>query len=129
MNFIEVTLNGNRLNDGKGFDIVIPEGKRKVLDELGYQGKRLTFGIRPEDIASIRNGADTTSNAIVKAEVVISELLGSDSVLYCKLGEQEFSARVSATDYLAPGSTVDLALNVSKGHFFDAQTGKRIALR
>lgn len=128
MNFIEVTLSGDRLTDGKGFDIAIPAGYRKLLDEKGYQGKKLTFGIRPEDISSDLISQESYPDARVRAEVVISELLGSDSVLYCKLGEQEFSARVSATDYLAPGSTVELALNVSKGHFFDLETGKRIKL-
>ncbi|MFA9467864.1 ABC transporter ATP-binding protein [Streptococcus sp. E24BD] len=126
MNFIEVILDGDRLTDGRGFDIAIPQGKRKLLDELGYQGKKLTFGIRPEDISSDLISQESYSEAKIRAEVVISELLGSDSILYCKLGEQEFSARVSATDYLAPGSTVDLAINVSKGHFFDIETGKRI---
>ncbi len=125
-NFIEVTLDGDRLTDGRGFDIAIPQGKRKMLDELGYQGKKLTFGIRPEDISSDLISRESYSEAKIRAEVVISELLGSDSILYCKLGDQEFSARVSATDYLAPGSTVDLAINVSKGHFFDIEMGKRI---
>lgn len=126
MNFIEVTLHGDRLTDGKEFDIAIPLGQRKLLDELGYQGKQLTFGIRPEDIASNLISQEAFPDSKVRAEVVISELLGSDSVIYCKLGEQEFSARVSSTDYLSPGSDIDLAFNVSKGHFFDKETGRRI---
>lgn len=126
MNFFEVTLNGDQLTDGQGFEITISEGKRKELDEKGYQGKRLTFGIRPEDVSADLISYDTYPEAIVKAEVVVSELLGSDSVLYCKVGNQEFSARVDASNYLSPGSTIDLALNVAKGHFFDAETQQRI---
>lgn len=127
MNFFEVTLDGDYLNDGQGFSIKIPEGQRKLLDAKGYQGKSLIFGIRPEDIASDLMSLETLTEAVVKAEVVISELLGSDSVLYCRVGAQEFSARVAATDYLAPGETINLALNVAKGHFFDAETSKRIS--
>lgn len=127
MNFINVTLSGDRLTDGKGFDIAIPAGYRKILDEQNYQGKQLTFGIRPEDISANPLSHDAYPDAIVEAEVVISELLGSDSVLYCKTGQQEFSARVTANHYLAPGQRLHLAFNVSKGHFFDNETGQRIS--
>lgn len=126
MNFFEVTLQGDHLTDGKGFEIQITEGQRKLLDSKGYQGKPLTFGIRPEDISSTLISQAAYPDARVNAQVVISELLGSDSVLYCKVGDQEFSARVPATDFLAPGEEIHLTLNVAKGHFFDKETEERI---
>lgn len=126
MNFMDLMLCGNRLIDDAGFDIEIPSGCRKILDEKGYQGKRVTLGIRPEDISSSLISQETFPKACISAEVVISELLGSDSVLYCKVGNQEFAARVLATDHVVSGGVIDLAINVSKGHFFDSETGKRI---
>lgn len=52
MNFFNVHFKGNRISDGKGLDIEIPEGKAKMLKEKGYDDKDLVFGIRPEDIHS-----------------------------------------------------------------------------
>lgn len=126
MNFMDLTLCGNRLIDDAGFDIEIPSGCRKILDEKRYQGKRVTLGIRPEDISSSLISQETFPKACINAEVVISELLGSDAVLYCKVGNQEFAARVLAADHVAAGGSIDLSINVSKGHFFDSETGKRI---
>ena len=47
MNFFNVHFKGNRISDGKGLDIEIPEGKAKMLKEKGYDDKDLVFGIRP----------------------------------------------------------------------------------
>ena len=58
----------------------------------------------------------------VDAEVVVSELLGSETMLYLKLGQTEFAARVDARDFHEPGEKVSLTFNVAKGHFFDAET-------
>ena len=52
MNFFNVHFKGNRISDGKGLNIEIPEGKAKMLKDKGYEDKDLVFGIRPEDIHS-----------------------------------------------------------------------------
>ena len=39
MNFFNVHFKGNRISDGKGLDIEIPEGKAKMLKEKGYDDK------------------------------------------------------------------------------------------
>ena len=41
MNFFNVHFKGNRISDGKGLDIEIPEGKAKMLKEKGYDDKDL----------------------------------------------------------------------------------------
>ncbi len=128
MNFFNVTVNEQTISDGKGFEILLSEGQKKLLESKGYMGKEVIFGIRPEDISSDEIYQDTFPSAVVDSEVVVSELLGSDSVLYCKVGEQEFSARVSARDFLSPGSHIKLTFNVAKGHFFDKETTKRIVM-
>ena len=47
MNFFNVHFKGNRISDGKGLNIEIPEGKAKMLKDKGYEDKDLVFGIRP----------------------------------------------------------------------------------
>lgn len=128
MNFFNVKVDGNRITNSEGLDIVISEGQAKILRETGYQGKEVIFGIRPEDVSSRPIVQEVYPDANVDAEVVVSELLGAETMLYLKLGETEFAARVDARDLHNPGEKVNLTFNVAKGHFFDAETEKRISL-
>ncbi|MCU9533350.1 ABC transporter ATP-binding protein [Streptococcus sp. CSL10205-OR2] len=129
MNFFTVTVGQDSIKDQNNLHLELPLGFKKVLETEGYTNKKVIFGIRPEDISADPIVQDTFPNAIVEAEVVVSELLGSDSILYCRVGEQEFSARVAAHNYLAAGEKIKLAFKVTKGHFFDADTGKRIKIK
>ncbi len=126
MNFFDVTVEGTRIVSEDGLDIAITEGQAKMLKEAGYDGKKVTFGIRPEDISANLLVEETFPNANVEAEVLVSELLGSETMLYVKLGQTEFASRVDARDFHNPGEKVSLTFNVSKGHFFDLETEKAI---
>ena len=126
MNFFEVTLNGNVISNGTGFEMIIPEGQEKLLKKAGYQGQKLWFGIRPEDISAEPIVQDVFPNQIVKAEVVVSELLGAETMLYAKVGDTEFISKVDARDFRQPGEVVDLTFNINKAHFFDINTEERI---
>ncbi|KXT78797.1 ABC transporter ATP-binding protein [Streptococcus sp. DD13] len=126
MNFFEVTLKGNRIEGEGGFSIEIPEGRAKILKDKGYEGKKVIFGIRPEDVSSDHLAQETYVNATVTAEVVVAELLGAETMLYLKYGGFEFAARVDARDFHHPGEKVTLAFNSNKGHFFDIETEEAI---
>ena len=128
MNFFNVKVDGNRITNSEGLDIAISEGQAKILKETGYQGKEVIFGIRPEDVSSRPIVQEVYPDANVDAEVVVSELLGAETMLYLKLGETEFAARVDSRDFHNPGEKVNLTFSVAKGHFFDAETEKRISL-
>ncbi|WP_297817129.1 ABC transporter ATP-binding protein [uncultured Lactobacillus sp.] len=126
MNFFNVHYKDGRISDGKGLNIEIPEGKAKMLEEKGYGDKDIVFGIRPEDIHSEQAFLETWPNAVVKSEVVVSELLGSTIQLYQKVDGTEFVAIVNARDYHKPGDKVEMGFDVNKAHFFDKETTKAI---
>ncbi len=126
MNFFNVHFKGNRISDGKGLDIEIPEGKAKMLKEKGYDDKDLVFGIRPEDIHSEEAFLETWPNQIVESTVVVSELLGSTILLYQKVDGTEFVAIINARDYHTPGDKVRMGFDVNKAHFFDKDTTNAI---
>ena len=128
MNFFNVKVDGNRITNSEGLDIAISEGQAKILKETGYQGNEVIFGIRPEDVSSRPIVQEVYPDANIDAEVVVSELLGAETMLYLKLGGTEFAARVDARDFHNPGEKVNLTFSVAKGHFFDAETEKRISL-
>lgn len=128
MNFFNVTLQDGVITNGEGLKLILPAGKRRVLEDKGYNGKELIFGIRPEDIQSEQIVLDTNPTWAVKAEVVVSELLGAETMLYSKVGGTEFISRVDARDFHSPGEVIDLAFNMNKSHFFDMQSQDVIAI-
>jgi len=125
MNFINVKLIGDRIV-ADGFTLKVPEGALKVLREKGYEGKELIFGIRPEDVNAEPAFLETFPESVVKATISVSELLGSESHLYCQVGKDEFVAKVDARDYLQAGATVELGFDLNKAHFFDVETEKTV---
>lgn len=122
MNFFNVTLKDGVISNGKGLSLHLPEAKRKLLEDKGYNGKELIFGIRPEDIESSQIAIDTYPSSSVKAEVVVSELLGAETMLYTRVDDTEFVSKVDARDFHKPGETVELAFDLNKSHFFDKET-------
>ncbi|MGT2776174.1 ABC transporter ATP-binding protein [Streptococcus hyovaginalis] len=126
MNFFDVTVHEDRLTNADGLDIALPQGQAKILKDKGYLGKEVTFGIRPEDISSKQIVHDTYPNANVTAQVLVSELLGAETMLYVKHGNTEFASRVDARDFHNPGESIVLTFNVAKGHFFDKDTEQAI---
>jgi len=126
MNIFKVKYENQTISLGSDFSLSVPAGQAKVLDAQGYNGKEVYFGIRPEDLHAERVALDTYPDAILKADVTFSELMGADSMLYAKVGDNELVARVNARDYLEPGQVVTLAAEMSKVHFFDATTEDRI---
>ncbi|MFV8115923.1 ABC transporter ATP-binding protein [Streptococcus pluranimalium] len=126
MNFFDVTVHEDRLTNADGLDIALPQGQSKILKDKGYLGKEVTFGIRPEDISSKQIVHDTYPNANVTAQVLVSELLGAETMLYVKHGNTEFASRVDARDFHNPGESIVLTFNVAKGHFFDKDTEQAI---
>ena len=125
MNFITVTLEGNQIV-ANGLRLAVPEGTLKVLREKGYDGKKLIFGIRPEDINTEPAFLETFPDSVVHATISVSELLGSESHLYCQVGDSEFIARVDARDHLETGAGIDLGFDLNKAHFFDFETEKTV---
>ena len=125
MNFINVTLKGDEIV-AQDLSLKVPEGALKVLREKGYEGKKLIFGIRPEDVNAEPAFLETFPESVVKATISVSELLGSESHLYCQVGKDEFVAKVDARDYLQTGATVELGFDLNKAHFFDVETEKTV---
>ena len=122
MNFFDVTYRDGVISDGKGLRLSVPEGRAKILEDQGYNGKQLVFGIRPEDIHSEEAFLETWPEAVIASQVVVSELLGATSQLYQKIDATEFVAIVNARDFNSPGDTVNMGFDLNKAHFFDKES-------
>lgn len=127
MNFFEVTLEDGRLvGPNRDFSLQVPEGNLKGLREKGYEGNKLIFGIRPEDINMEPAFLETFPESVLTAKISVSELLGAESHLYCAVGGSEFVAKVDARDHMNTGSSIKLGFDLNKAHYFDAETENNI---
>jgi len=128
MNIFDAEIKDGKLVIGNT-EITIPEAKRRMLIDEGYDNKVLKFGIRPEDIREEAVFVESALASAFNAEVKVSELLGSEIMLYSELEDQEFISRVDARNELNPGDVVKFAFDMNKGHFFDMDSGERIVTK
>jgi multiple sugar transport system ATP-binding protein len=119
-----------KLEEGKftvnNSSIAIPEGKMKVLRSQGYVGKDIILGVRPEDLHDEPVFIDASQGSTVKATVEVSELTGAETMIYSQFEGQDFVARVDSRTDVTPGQVIELAFDMNKVHFFDAETEVRI---
>jgi multiple sugar transport system ATP-binding protein len=122
MNFItgKVLRNGGLLfTDGK-LRLKIPPAYEKSL--ANFADKDIVFGIRPEDIYDGKDPAALTQKAAAAANVEVVEPMGNEIFIYLNNGLNNLVARINARTEPAIGSQLELAFDMSKAHFFDAQT-------
>ena len=124
MNFLDATVKveGNVANlVVAGKSIPLPAAKSKALIDGGYNGKTVTFGIRPEDVYDSEEflaNAPTTFESKVK----VYELLGAEVYLYFDLDQFPITARVDSRTNARPGDAIKFAFDIDKIHVFDKET-------
>lgn len=128
MNFFNVTYKDGYITNNKQINMEVPAPYQKVLNDRGYNGKELVFGIRPEDIHTEQLMLDAYQANNITATVTVSELLGAETMLYLNADDTEFIARVDKRDYSEAGSEVTIVFDLNKGHFFDKETENVITL-
>ena len=127
MNFFHVIVAKGRIKSADGsFEMPLPEGKYKQLEQLGYEGKEIILGIRPEHLHTENIFLENFPEYIVDVTVSVSELLGSELQLYCKLGSDEIISKVEARDGIKPGDHLRLGFDLNKASFFDVDSENAI---
>ena len=121
MNLIEV-MYADGFIEGNGLRLPVSVPDRKALDEAGYNGKEIIFGIRPEDIKTEQIALDASPETVLEPTITVSELTGAESILYLDFGGKELTAVVDARDYHNPGTSLKVAFNMTKAHYFDLET-------
>ena len=86
----------------------------------GLDGRALTLGVRPEDLALRPPGKG------VPARVELVEPQGADTVVVVRVGEAELLARVDGASGPREGEAVALAFDPARLHLFDTETSARI---
>ncbi|MBY6024285.1 sugar ABC transporter ATP-binding protein [Priestia aryabhattai] len=125
MNFLKGNLSDGKITVGDSV-LAVPEGKMKVLRDQGYVNKEVILGIRPEDFHDEPVFIEASAGTKVTVNVDVSELMGAETMVYAKIGGQDFVARVDARSEVKAQQKLTLALDLNKSHFFDAETESRI---
>lgn len=127
MNFLEgrIVKKDEKLYFAEGmFQARIPEESKKPL--LDYANKRITLGIRPEDIYDRLFLSEAPPENTLKAFLDVVEPMGSESHLHLKTKENRFIAKVPGSQNPGAGQDMDLVFDMSKAHFFDKDTEKTV---
>ena len=129
MNFLDATVvvDGDIANlEIAGHAIPLPPAKSKKLIEGGYDGKIVTFGIRPEDVYDSEMYIETSPASVFESVVKVYELMGAEVFLYFDLEEFPITARVDPRTNARPGDNIRFAIDIEKIHVFDKETEKVI---
>jgi multiple sugar transport system ATP-binding protein len=127
MNFFDATLapeNGDLYVDGGTFRVKVPQEKAQAI--LPYKGKKIIFGIRPDDLHDPQFTPPNITPGKIKAQVDVTELMGNEVFAHMLTGEKSFTCRFDPRTNVRVGDTLDVVLNMDNMHAFDPQTEKTI---
>jgi multiple sugar transport system ATP-binding protein len=108
------------------FQVRINDGMAGKLTGGGYTGKTVVFGSRPEDIQDQQHAPFANPDQTAVATVEVVEPMGAEIYLYLNTGHHSFVARVNPHQKADVGQKLDMAFDMRKCHFFDAQTEQAI---
>ena len=111
-------------------DFEIRLGSRYVDELLGYDGKEVIVGIRPEHIYLEKLVPPTvTEKEVVEGKVDFVEALGSDTIIHVSTGKNILVVKVSGSHHYRIGSSIRIVLDLSHIHLFDKDTEYSILKR
>lgn len=137
MNFLDVDVleeDGTVWLLGQGWRLPLEGYQASKLKDKGYTGKRITLGIRPEDLhqeeCSGKNGSsglDGNGSGWIGAYISVREMLGSEVLLHGNTGDTgQLSARMPASCRVKPGEFLRLYVDMPQIKLFDIQTEENI---
>jgi multiple sugar transport system ATP-binding protein len=105
--------------DGQ-LSVPVPSPQRAAL--ASFAGRRVTLGVRPEDLGSPRAEAQPSPPRL-EAIVELVEPMGAESYVHLRAGRETYIRRADPRSGLQPGQATRPALDVERLHFFDAESG------
>ena len=112
---------------GDNCKVALPENKGRKPEVLAYAGKKVIFGIRPNDIHDEEALIAQYPNQVIESEVDMTELLGADTNLYLNNGDIALTAVVpTGSTTCKMGDKIKLYIDTKKIHLFDYDTEKTI---
>jgi multiple sugar transport system ATP-binding protein len=123
MNFLEGRVEPETGPLFKVGDVTVPLDRYR-FSKGAFHGGAVTLGVRPEHIGFGDNGRAYPFTA--DAEIEIVEPMGSDTLVWTKLGGQPLSFRVEAERHLNVGDKVHIGFDPARASLFDGDSGNRL---
>lgn len=109
--------------DADGVDLLVDKAHMAALQP--YAGKKVVFGIRPEDIHQNATQAPIAGHSIT-ANVEVVEPMGSEIYLYVAVGGASVTARIKSDQEPEVNRPYVVDIAMEKAHYFDVDTEKAI---
>ncbi|ASJ03403.1 glycerol-3-phosphate ABC transporter ATP-binding protein [Thermococcus profundus] len=127
MNFMDATVTHDGFVDFGSFRLKLLPDQVEVLEEKGYLGKEVIFGIRPEDVydaffAQVKIPGENMARALVE----IIENLGGEKIVHLSVEDVLFTGKFPAESKVEEGQEVDVVFDMRKAHVFDKGSGKAV---
>jgi multiple sugar transport system ATP-binding protein len=123
MNFFDATLvggDGRLFVDTGAFRVAVPQ--EHAARFRSHSGKRVVFGIRPEDIHDPDFAPPGIHAVKVPARVDVRELMGNEIFLYLVTADKQFTARVDPRTEARIDDSLEVAFNMDNMHIFDRES-------
>lgn len=123
MNLLNATIKGDQVVFSDGTALPVPTR----LADLVRDGQEVVFGLRPDDLTPVGHGiAESGKNAKLTLKIALSELLGTETILYTSISGQEAQGKMFGPRNVEPGEVLEFEVALEKVHLFDAVTGKSV---
>jgi len=124
MNFLKGQLEPGDAPAFKADGVSVPLGRYQFDGDGGRAAGPCVFGIRPEHIAF--GEAASAMPFTAESTVEIVDPMGSDTLVWTKLGGQILSFRVEADKTLRNGDAIRIGFDPARASLFDAATDSRL---
>ncbi|MBC8099712.1 MAG: sn-glycerol-3-phosphate ABC transporter ATP-binding protein UgpC [Armatimonadetes bacterium] len=128
MNFFDAVLkevDGNLVVDTGVFQLRIPA--HRASQYRSHLGKKVVFGVRPEDIHDMEFQPPGILPSQTEANVDVVEQMGNEMILYLEEGGKNFIARTDPRTSARIGGRMGIVINMENMHLFDADTQLSLA--
>lgn len=125
MNFVD----GCILDDGGKVSLMLANEHMPLTNfplANEYIGKKVTVGIRPEDIDDSEYFISQHNKCVLIGTVDIKEMMGSEAYLYISSPCGKLTARVNPNTRAQPEKEIRFAIDENRLHIFDKESGIRI---
>ncbi len=116
---------GIALEGGDGALLPLPDGQYDHLTD----GQPVIFGVRPEHFNPAHEGRAArkgNTSAVVSVAIEMDEPTGSETILMCKIAQQEAIVVCEPDEAPEPGTTMAFEIDMSKISLFDPSTEERL---
>ena len=123
MNFIDATLlkeGADYLIDTGSFKLKTTKNSHARLKK--YTGKKVLFGIRPEDLYDKNYVSKDIPGDALKAKVEVIEPLGAEIFIYLDIGDHSLVGKMDSQTQVKVEESMEVVIDMEKTHIFDPET-------